>query len=67
MLDDAGAAELARRQADGVDDDEINRAARGPLVAVGRRHIANAFDDPPFRDARSYRQLTFSSLDRDRP
>jgi hypothetical protein len=27
----------------------------------------NAFDDSPFRDARSCRQLIFSSLDRDRP
>lgn len=66
-VDDASAAEFSRRQADGVDDDEIDRAVRGPLVAVGRRHIVNAFDDPPFRDARSNRQLIFSSLDRDRP
>jgi len=39
-----------------MDDEEVDRAAGGPLVAVGRRHIANAFDDPSFRDAQSYRQ-----------
>lgn len=33
-LDDAGAAERSRRQADVVDNEEVYRAAGGPLVAI---------------------------------
>jgi len=56
QLHDAGPAEFPRRQADMMDDEENDRAARGAFVAIGRRHIANAFDDPFLRDAQSYRQ-----------
>ena len=34
-FDDAGAAEFSRRQADGVDDDEIDRTARGRSSQLG--------------------------------
>jgi hypothetical protein len=37
-LDDAVTAEFARRQADVVDDEEIDRAAGGARIAVGRRN-----------------------------
>ena len=43
-------AELARRQADVVDDDEFDRRACGPIIDVGRRNALGerqpAFDDP---------------------
>lgn len=55
-FDDARPAEFSRRQADVVDDEEFYRATGRAFVAVGRRYIANAFDDPSLRDARSYRQ-----------
>ena len=39
------AAINARRQADGVQDQQGDRLTGGALVAVGRRHVANASDD----------------------
>ena len=45
-LDDARAAELPRRQADRVYDEEIDRRARGTLVAVRRRDERHTAREP---------------------
>ncbi|MNC87785.1 hypothetical protein D3C83_35420 [compost metagenome] len=45
-FDDAVAAKLARRQADVMDDEEFDRAAGRPFVAVGRRNEPCAPDQP---------------------
>ena len=55
MLDDAGPAELPRRQADVVDDEEIYRAARGALVAIGRRDEPYPFGHSLLIDMQSFR------------
>ena len=52
-IDDAAAAELPRRQADVVDDEEVYRATRGPSIAVGRRNEPYAFNQTFVIDAQS--------------
>ena len=62
VLEDAGAAERARRQADVVDDEEVDRAGGGPLVAVGRRNEPYAFNQSFVIDAQSLWQSDFGFI-----
>ena len=62
VLDDAGTAERARRQADVVDDEEVDRAGGGPLVAVGRRNEPYAFNQSFVIDAQSLWQSDFGFI-----
>lgn len=43
---DLRSAKLAGRQRDPVDDDQLGFAVGRPLVAVGRRYLARAVDEP---------------------
>ena len=55
QLHDARPAEFPRRQADVMDDEKIYRAARGALVAIGRRDEPGPFGQSLLIDTQCFR------------